>query len=469
MDNSKFKRNLAVALLSQVVAFGVSALSSLIVPRFIGVAQYGYLQLFLFYSTYSGFFHLGLNDGVYLINGGRTMEELPKKSINSQFYVGLVFQAVLSSLLFLYACFGEIDTNRGIVIAQTSIMIVVQNAALYVGYIFQAINETKWFSISLLIAKGVFGISILLLIVFRVRIFYYYTTSFIMSTALSLIYCLVKGMPILKSGVLPLRASVHDTISSISVGFKLLIANLASMIILGFARWLIDVAWGIETFGQFSLSLQLVTFVSTFLSQIAMVLFPSLRSVGSGEQERLYVKIKSILDMFLPVVFVGYFPLFWLASCWLPSYAQGLSILYLLLPLCVFDGKMVICSTTYFKVLRKENVLLLLNVISALISLVFAFIAFKIFTTPASVMVAAVIAILLRSVMSEIYMSRYYQRSFGLSSILLIMLSVVFLYIVSVFNMATAFVITTVLYVSYVVLILFVKGGGSCTNNKTNV
>lgn len=469
MDNSKFKRNLAVALLSQVVAFGVSALSSLIVPRFIGVAQYGYLQLFLFYSTYSGFFHLGLNDGVYLINGGRTMEELPKKSINSQFYVGLVFQAVLSSLLFLYACFGEIDTNRGIVIAQTSIMIVVQNAALYVGYIFQAINETKWFSISLLIAKGVFGISILLLIVFRVRIFYYYTTSFIMSTALSLIYCLAKGMPILKSGVLPLRASVHDTISSISVGFKLLIANLASMIILGFARWLIDVVWGIETFGQFSLSLQLVTFVSTFLSQIAMVLFPSLRSVGSGEQERLYVKIKSILDMFLPVVFVGYFPLFWLASCWLPSYAQGLSILYLLLPLCVFDGKMVICSTTYFKVLRKENVLLLLNVISALISLVFAFIAFKIFTTPASVMVAAVIAILLRSVMSEIYMSRYYQRSFGLSSILLIMLSVVFLYIVSVFNMATAFVITTVLYVSYVVLILFVKGGGSCTNNKTNV
>lgn len=469
MDSSKFKRNLAFALLSQVVAFGVSAMSSLIVPRFIGVAQYGYLQLFLFYSTYSGFFHLGLNDGVYLINGGRTMDELPKKSINSQFYVGLVFQAVLSSLLFLYACFGEIDTNRGIVIAQTSIMIVVQNAALYVGYIFQAINETKWFSISLLIAKGVFGISILLLIVFRVQIFYYYTTSFIMATALSLIYCLVKGMPILKSGVLPLRASVHDTISSISVGFKLLIANLASMIILGFARWLIDAVWGIEMFGQFSLSLQLVTFVSTFLSQIAMVLFPSLRSVGSGEQERLYVKIKSILDMFLPVVFVGYFPLFWLASCWLPSYAQGLSILYLLLPLCVFDGKMVICSTTYFKVLRKENVLLLLNVISALISVVFAFIAFKIFTTPASVMVAAVIAILLRSVMSEIYMSRYYQRSFGLSSILLIMLSVVFLYVVSVFNMATAFVITTVLYVAYVVLILFVKGGVSCTNNKTNV
>lgn len=455
MDHSKFKRNLAFALLSQVIAFGVSAMSSLIVPRFIGVAQYGYLQLFLFYSTYSGFFHLGLNDGVYLINGGKTMDELPKKSINSQFYVGLVFQSIFSLLLFLYACFGEVGTNRSVVIAQTSVMIVIQNAALYIGYVFQAINETKWFSISLLISKGIFGASILLLIVFRVQSFFYYTTSFIFATTLSLLYCLVKGMPILRSGVLPLRSSIQDAMFSISVGFKLLIANLASMIILGFARWLIDAVWGIETFGQFSLSLQLVTFISTFLSQIAMVLFPSLRSVGTGEQERLYVKIKSILDVFLPVVFVGYFPLFWLASLWLPSYAQGLSILYLLLPLCVFDGKMVICSTTYFKVLRKENLLLLLNIVSAFISILLAFAALKTFATPASVMVAAVIAIILRSIMAEIYMSRYYHKPFGFSSALLVVLSITFLYVVAAFNTVAAFVVIAALYIIYVASLLF--------------
>lgn len=455
MDHSKFKRNLAFALLSQVIAFGVSAMSSLIVPRFIGVAQYGYLQLFLFYSTYSGFFHLGLNDGVYLINGGKTMDELPKKSINSQFYVGLVFQSIFSLLLFLYACFGEVGTNRSVVIAQTSVMIVIQNAALYIGYVFQAINETKWFSISLLISKGIFGASILLLIVFRVQSFFYYTTSFIFATTLSLLYCLVKGMPILRSGVLPLRSSIQDAMFSISVGFKLLIANLASMIILGFARWLIDAVWGIETFGQFSLSLQLVTFISTFLSQIAMVLFPSLRSVGTGEQERLYVKIKSILDVFLPVVFVGYFPLFWLASLWLPSYAQGLSILYLLLPLCVFDGKMVICSTTYFKVLRKENLLLLLNIVSAFISILLAFAALKTFATPASVMVAAVIAIILRSIMAEIYMSRYYHKPFGFSSALLVVLSITFLYVVAAFNTVAAFVVIVALYTIYAASLLF--------------
>lgn len=455
MDHSKFKRNLAFALLSQVIAFGVSAMSSLIVPRFIGVAQYGYLQLFLFYSTYSGFFHLGLNDGVYLINGGKTMDELPKKSINSQFYVGLVFQSIFSLLLFLYACFGEVGTNRSVVIAQTSVMIVIQNAALYIGYVFQAINETKWFSISLLISKGIFGASILLLIVFRVQSFFYYTTSFIFATTLSLLYCLVKGMPILRSGVLPLRSSIQDAMFSISVGFKLLIANLASMIILGFARWLIDAVWGIETFGQFSLSLQLVTFISTFLSQIAMVLFPSLRSVGTGEQERLYVKIKSILDVFLPVVFVGYFPLFWLASLWLPSYAQGLSVLYLLLPLCVFDGKMVICSTTYFKVLRKENLLLLLNIVSAFISILLAFAALKTFATPASVMVAAVIAIILRSIMAEIYMSRYYHKPFGFSSALLVVLSITFLYVVAAFNTVAAFVVIAALYTIYAASLLF--------------
>lgn len=103
MDRKKFLSNLKIAFISQAVATLVSAATSLIVPKFIGVAEYGYLQLFIFYVTYTGFFHLGLNDGVYLINGGKTIEALPKQSINSQFVVGTLFQSIFSIIIFFYA------------------------------------------------------------------------------------------------------------------------------------------------------------------------------------------------------------------------------------------------------------------------------------------------------------------------------------------------------------------------------
>ena len=41
-----------------------------------------------------------------------------------------------------------------------------------------------------------------------------------------------------------------DSIASVRVGIKLMLANLSSMLILGIARVVIDSVWGIETFGQ---------------------------------------------------------------------------------------------------------------------------------------------------------------------------------------------------------------------------
>lgn len=458
MDKIKLKRNLIFALISQVVATGVSALSSLIIPRFIGVEQFGYFQLFLFYTTYTGFFHFGLNDGVYLVHGGENLQTLPKKSVNSQFLVGVIFQSCIAALLFSYALLGPFDEARGIVIAQTAIMIVVQNASLFLGYVFQAINETKWFSISLLLAKGLYGLSLVVLAICHVQNFYYYSTAFIVSTIIALIYCIIKGAPILSAGFEGPRAAIVDSVSSIRVGCKLLIANLASMVILGIARWLIDVEWGIEAFSQFSLSLQLVTFVSTFLSQVAMVLFPSLRSVDTGEQKQLYISIKRKLDLFLPVAYIGYFPLFWVVSAWLPKYETGLSIMYLLLPICVFDGKMLISSTTFYKVLRKESELLLLNIISALVSVGLCAVFLFVFMDPRIVMLGAVMAIVFRSILAEISMSRHYEISYGSTSLGLILITVVFLLSNILLAKIYALIVVSILYL----LFLYIS-----TNRKT--
>ena len=142
---------------------------------------------------------------------------------------------------------------------------------------------------------------------------------------------------------------------NVSVGINLTIANIMSMLILGIGRGIVDDIWGIESFGKISFSLSLTNFFLLFIQQVSMVLFPALRRTGEAQQKKIYNKLRVYLGLFLPAVFITYFPLKLFVGWWLPQYSESLKYLALLLPLCTFDGKMQMLCNTYLKVLRQEK------------------------------------------------------------------------------------------------------------------
>ena len=70
---SSFIKKVFYAIGANLLSLCVSVLTTLVVPKFLGenVEQYGYLQIYLFYVSYIGFFHLGWCDGVFLRDGGK--------------------------------------------------------------------------------------------------------------------------------------------------------------------------------------------------------------------------------------------------------------------------------------------------------------------------------------------------------------------------------------------------------------
>ena len=94
MNYKKLVTNALVAFSAQGISLVVSFVMSLLVPKVLGVTSYGYWQLFIFYAGYSGF-HFGLNDGVYLVEGGKTRNEINKVAINSQFRVAVLLQVLV--------------------------------------------------------------------------------------------------------------------------------------------------------------------------------------------------------------------------------------------------------------------------------------------------------------------------------------------------------------------------------------
>ena len=70
-DKNTVVNNLMYSIVANLLSMFVSAILLLVLPNLLGETEYGYWQLYLFYTSYVGFFHLGLVDGIYLRIGGK--------------------------------------------------------------------------------------------------------------------------------------------------------------------------------------------------------------------------------------------------------------------------------------------------------------------------------------------------------------------------------------------------------------
>lgn len=406
MNYKILSKNALAAFLSQGVSMGISILMSLIVPKVLGVQEYGYWQLFIFYASYSGLFLFGLNDGIYLISGGKSRSEIDKQSIGSQFRVGAAFQLLIAAIVAIGGLCLTSEWERSYVLVTLGLYISINNLTGYIGYVFQAMNETRRFSFSIVLDRLTFLVPLLFMVILRVSDFRPYVIAYLASKTISLAWCCWEARDILSAPPLSASEAVRESIASIRVGFKLMIANVADMLILGVARALVDAVWGIEAFGRVSFSLSLVNFFITFVTQASMVLFPALRQSDEGERRAVYRGMRDAMEAAFPAVYALYFPMAWLLSVWLPQYAESMRWLAVLLPVCVFNTKMDVCCTTYFKVLRQERTLLAINIVTVAASAVTSLVGVFALGSLEAVLVGAVCCIAARSAWSELRLDR---------------------------------------------------------------
>jgi O-antigen/teichoic acid export membrane protein len=140
-----------------------------------------------------------------------------------------------------------------------------------------------------------------------------------------------------------------------------------------------------------------------------MVLFPALRQSGEAQVSRFYTIARDLLGVLFPLVYVLYFPLVWILGLWLPDYKDSLIYFAFLLPICVFDSKMNITSTTLFKVRRNETTLLRINLVTVCFSIIGSLIGGYLLHSVYFIIAIMVIAIAGRSIFSEWYLTRAFR------------------------------------------------------------
>lgn len=411
-------RSVAYAFAAQGAAILLSTASVLVLPKVLGVQEFGYWQLYILYLGYVGLFHFGLNDGIYLRLGGRAYRDIDYPLIGTQFRLSVLIEGLVALLLGIVTCSVVEDPKRSFVILASLVYLVTSNASLFLGYVFQAVGHTHWYSTSVIFDR-VFALILFASLVFGgQRVVEPFIIAYSVANSFRLLYCLVIGRSIVTSGWYDLRTSLREMVDNVTVGIQLMLANVAGMLILGFGLLLIDYARGIEAFGMLSLAVTLANFFLLFIGQLGMVLFPALRRVSAARLGELFPVSMDAVALFLPAVFVVYSPMRIILENWLPQYTEGLRYLALILPICVFDGKMQLVLLTYLKVLREERRILVYNLVAMIFSASMSLVAVFLLHSTMLVIVSMVAGIWLRGLLSERYLTSRLCRQFSVMRVI---------------------------------------------------
>lgn len=399
-------KNISFTLLSNVVCTIVSILVVFFVPKSVGVENYGYFQLYLFYINYTGFLHFGWADGVYLRYGGAYYKDLNKPMFATQFRLFIVMELVFSVILCWWANSFVDVAEKQIVYTLIGFSMMLALPKTFLQYILQGTNRIKEYATLIMIERVVYG-SLALLIVFAQKDSF----SLIIGTDLTgkfvaLLYAFYHCRDIVFGRIGSLREALADIVANISVGIKLMLANVACLLIIGIVRWSIEREWNVSVFGKISLTLSISNLMMIFIRSVSMVLLPTLRRTDASKYASIYSSLKI---GFLIATFGGlliYYPLNTFLLYWLPDYADSLKYMAILFPLCIYEGKLSLLVETYLKTMRMEKKLLLSNIVTLVFSCVLTLIFVFILKNLTLTVLAILLIFAFRTFLGEFFLSQ---------------------------------------------------------------
>jgi O-antigen/teichoic acid export membrane protein len=401
-----FIRNFSYTLASNLISMLVSALVVLIVPKLIGVEDYGYWQLYLFYSSYVGFMHFGWNDGIYLRYGGKEYNELDKGLFFSQFYMLVILQLIIAVIISGVSTLFIVDVNRTFIFQMTALCLLIVNVRYMLLYILQGTNRIKAYAQITMMDRVLYCCLIIAFLVVGIREYKLMIVADLIGKLISLSYAMYCCRDIVLRRFSTFYFSFRETIENINVGIKLMFANIASILIIGVVRFGIERSWDVSTFGKISLTLSISNFMMLFINAVGLIMYPVLRRTDEKNLPSIYETMRTFLMVILLGMLIVYYPLKVVLLAWLPKYADSLMYMALIFPMCVYEGKMALLINTYLKTLRKEKLMLKINLISLALSIIITFVTTLVLKKLELTVVSIVIILAFRCVLAEIFLSK---------------------------------------------------------------
>lgn len=400
-------KNIAYSFGANLTSLCISIFMVMFVPKFLNIDDYGLWQLFLFYFSYLGFLHFGWEDGIYLRYAGKNYDELNRKTFAGQFYGIIALQIVLAVLASSIGQIFMTDPVKRTALIGAVWLAPFVNFNNLCNFMMQITNRIRDYAKLLLSEQVVFFLGVVLfLLVLQCNEFRYMYYAKLFSVAGITVAGFYLCRSLLRPRFYPLRQVLAEAGENLLVGSKLMLANIASMLIIGIVRYGISVGWDVATFGKVSLTLGVSNFLMVFINSVSVVFFPIVKRMDEGRRASAYAVIRNMLDFILFAALIGYYPLKCILAWWLPKYADSLIYMSVLFPVCVFESKVTLLINTYLKSMRREFLMLEINTVSVVFSLIVTIVTVGIWHNLDAAVFSIVLAYAFRCMLAEYHVTK---------------------------------------------------------------
>ncbi len=396
-EKKKFIKDIISVMIANIISLLGSIASGFLLPKIFNIEEYGYYKIFTLYLSYAGVLHFGFLDGILLKISGKKYDDLDKQKFKkiTWFYVMFQFIVCLCAsfmLLMVVSQYHYIIFFLGLCFFST-------NLITYFQFISQATMRFNEFSIVKIVTSLLTFFSICFL--YGINIFYgseikskFYILIFTSINWSILIYYLYKYRTIVFGKITCDNSVIKDIINFFKNGFVLTISYQILQIILNLDRQFVSVAFSISEYAVYSFAYSLISMVTTVISAISLVLFPTLKQVNRETAIKILPKSLLSVEVFVLACLGGYFPLAKIIEIFLPEYMASLEYLIILFPGLVISSCITIVIFTYYKLFDYNIHFFTMSCITLAISFLLNMCAWKLYESTCAISFASIISML---------------------------------------------------------------------------
>ena len=399
------RRNMMIALSAQSVVLVIGVLKSLLLPHAMEVEGFGYWQQYLLYSGFVGIFALGFSDGVYLLYGGRNYSDLPFSRLRMAFRFYCAGLIIISAAIAGYALTIN-DSGRSFAFFFVGIDVFIACVIGLFTYILQITNQFLWYSICTVVDKIIFIIVALLFVASGLSDFRVFVCLDVLCRCISLVLICWRCHEVILGSAASFREGFEELIVDARVGINLMFANFASMLVTNLGRFIVDFFGGLANYAFYSFGMSLTNLVLTFVSAASTVLYPALKRIDEVNLPKQFRRIDSIVLIVGGLGLFLFFPVYGAVELFYQKYSPVLAYLDMMFVAAFFQAKMTLLINTFYKTLRMERRLFVVNVQCVIGFAILAFVTFWISHDIWWIAASTAISAGVRCVWSELELSR---------------------------------------------------------------
>lgn len=394
-----FRRRALLVVGGSAGGSALLAVLLLVLPKFVDVSTFGYVQLYLFYVTYLSYVTLGISDGLFIRFSGIPLHEIPSEVVSGHFRV---LAAALACLVpCAVALIGTLVRGPQAVVLSVALL----STSIYLlrsllTFVYQAAGDAQPFARSTLMERALWVLTATLLLAAGYRQLELFLWTDFLARLCGLLWCIRTAWPLLKTRASDWREAVREVQQSLRVGLFVSVAAIATVLVPAVGRFAAERGFGIEVFAELSLAFSLQSIVLSVIGPIGLVVLPSLKRQKQA-MPSVYERSASSVGVLLLSSVTLYFPLALAMNYWLPEFTLLPTLLALIFPMIVFESRTRILAIPFMQALHLERALMGVNVASLAVGCAMSFAAVRVLDDVTALALSLLLVVALRGLTLE--------------------------------------------------------------------